>query len=61
MKKYVRANDYFYESCKKSAREAGNAIWAFQNKLVGDPSLSDTLTNEDIETLDRARIILDNF
>lgn len=61
MKKYIRANDYFLESCKKSARDAGNAIWSFQNKLVGDPALSDALSNEDIEILDKARIILDNY
>jgi len=65
MKKYVRSDfdmyNYFRDVCSKSAKEASDAIWQFQDDITGDPAISDSLSNEDIETLDKARIILDNF
>ena len=47
--------------CKVVAKEAADRIWEFQNAITGPAYLSDSLSNEDIEVLDAARIILDNF
>lgn len=47
--------------CKVVAKEAADKIWDFQQAITGPVELSESLTNEDIETLDAARIILDKY
>lgn len=47
--------------CKAVAKEAADKIWEFQQAITGPAELSDSLSNEDIEALDAARIILDRY
>jgi len=49
------------EYCQVVASEAADRIWEFQNAITGPAYLSDSLSNEDIEILDKARMILDAF
>ena len=60
MKKYVRSSSgiSYLEYCKKNASNLADEIMEWQDGLVGDPILSDCLSEEDIITLDKARAIL---
>lgn len=65
MKKYIRSAEnpfhtsaMHYEYCKQEAMKLSDAIWNFQQDISGDPIYSDSLSIEDIETLDNARTIL---
>ena len=61
MKKYVRSSRDNYFDPKKLAEDAADTLWVFQESLSGDPRLSDPLSNEDIETLDKAHSILTRY
>jgi len=57
-------DNYFYEDlnyCKRLAEGAADSIWDFQQQCSGAPELSDFLSDEDIDTLDAARIILTRY
>lgn len=47
--------------CKDLAQGAADSLWDFQNACSGSPELSDFLSDEDIDTLDAARIILTRY
>ena len=61
MKKYVRSSKDNYFDSKKLAEDAADTLWVFQESLAGDPRLSDMLSNEDIEILDKAHSILAGY
>ena len=62
MKKYVRANlEDAMVSCKRSAKIAADSLWDFQNQITGPKELSDYLTVDDINILDEARNILNDY
>lgn len=60
MKKYVKSASgiSYLEYCKRNAAKLADDIMEWQEGTSGDPRLSDCLSNSDIETLDKARIIL---
>lgn len=60
MKKYVKSASgiSYLEYCKRNAANLADDIMEWQDGLVGDPILSDCLSESDIETLDKARAIL---
>ena len=60
MKKYVKSSSIstYLVVCKKNASKLADDIMDWQDSLVGDPILSDSLSEEDITTLDKARAIL---
>ena len=60
MKKYVKSSEgiTYLEYCKKNASKLADDIMEWQEGLVGDPRLSDCLSEDDITTLDKARNIL---
>ena len=63
MKVYINSTsqDTLPTEAKKAAAKAADSIWDFQNAVVGDPALSDSLSSEDIDCLDKARVILSNY
>lgn len=60
MKKYIRSSEgiTYLQSRKDMAAKIAEDIMEWQDSLVGPAFLSECLTDEDIETLDKARIIL---
>ena len=60
MKKYVRSSSIstYLHVCQHNAAKLADDIMEWQDGLVGDPILSDCLSEEDITTLDKARAIL---
>ena len=60
MKVYVKSTSEITVA-KRYADSAAKAIDDFQESVTGAPELSDNLSNEDIEILDKARSILTNF
>lgn len=60
----LNRGDYLYDDlkyCKRLAEGAADSIWDFQQQCSGQPELSDFLTDEDIDILDEARIILTRY
>lgn len=60
MKKYVRSSSIstYLTVCKQNASKLADDIMDWQDGLVGDPILSNCLSEEDITTLDKARAVL---
>ena len=69
MKRVVKAETDYYDGnvrkaideCKRLAKIAQEAIWDFQDSASGWPELSEALSNEDIECLDQAGVVFDNY
>ena len=61
MKKYIKASSDLKTRAVDLADKASEAIWQFQTiPEWGNPDF-DILTNEDVDTLDRARAVLDSI
>lgn len=61
MKKRKIISSIYSRDLLDQANNISDDLWDFQNKLVGDPRLSDFFTVEDIEAMDRVRAVLDEF
>ena len=61
MKKRKIISSIYSRDLLYQANNISDDLWDFQNKLVGDPRLSDFFTVEDIEAMDRVRVVLDEF
>ena len=46
---------------RQEALDIADSIWEWQNDISGPPHLSAPLTNEDIEILEAARTILEEY
>jgi len=56
---YIKCSDMsYFDYCKEMASNLGDEIMEFQEAITGDPTLSDFFTPEQIETLDKARMLL---
>lgn len=56
-------NSQFYrtDNAVECAIAAADAIWEFQNAIVGDPALSDMFTDAQIQAIDDVRVMLYDY